>query len=497
MGAPSLTDSPEDDDLRARTVRNVGWVIVEKWGVRLVTLGVFTILTRTVSSESFGLISIVTIFTAILAVFVDAGFSKSLVQRKGLTDLDIVTAFWTSNVIALVAYLIVFFSAPLLETLFDADGLTLVLRIMGISLLIASTSSIPAALLERAMLFRTLAFRNLVGTFSGALVAVPLALLGAGIWAIVAQALATSTAAAIALWARSTWRPKFRYSKVSLRKMAGFGSSVIGIELLNVIAANVDKLIIGLFFGVGPLGLYYVAQRVLNIITELITTVIGKLALTTFSRLQDDRARFSRGFLQLTFASSAVAIPVFGIVAILGYEILPVLFGAKWEGAVPLMQILAISAAFTSLVYFDKNALLASGNPGRAFRLALVENVVGIGLLLATGPFGLIAVAFGRAARLIVVWPYRLTLVRRYIGVDIKRYLLNIMSTLVALLPAGVVYFLFKLTPWPDVNPQFVLYTAPTALLMLIIYGVTLWFICGQGNREIIKRSLRTIRRRK
>lgn len=492
-----MTDSPEDDDLRARTVRNVGWVIVEKWGVRLVTLGVFTILTRTVSSESFGLISIVTIFTAILAVFVDAGFSKSLVQRKGLTDIDIVTAFWTSNMIAVAAYILTFFAAPLLEVLFDAEGLTLVLRIMGISLLIAATSSIPAALLEREMKFRTLAFRNLIGTITGALVAVPLALLGAGIWAIVAQALATSTAAAIALWARSTWRPKFKYSKTSLRKMAGFGSSVIGIELLNVTAANVDKLIIGLFFGVGPLGLYYVAQRVLNIITELITTVIGKLALTTFSKLQDDRARFSRGFLQLTFASSAVAIPVFGIVAILGYQILPVLFGEKWTDAVPLMQILAVSAAFTSLVYFDKNALLAAGHPGRAFRLALVENVVGIGLLLATGPFGLIAVAFGRAARLIVVWPYRLSLVRRYIGVDIKRYLLNIASTLIALIPAGAIFFLAQLTPWSQVAPQFWFYTVPIAALMMLAYGVTLWFVCGSSNRAVIKQTLRTIRRKK
>lgn len=347
------------------------------------------------------------------------------------------------------------------------------------------------------MKFRSLALRNLVGTIAGAIVAVPLALSGAGIWAIVAQALVTATAAAIALWAQSLWRPRLTFSKASLRKMAGFGSSVIGIELLNAIAANVDKFIIGLFFGVGPLGLYYIAQRVLNIITELITTVIAKLALSTFSRLQDDRARFSRAFLQFTFASSAVAIPIFGIVAILGYQILPVLFGEKWIDAVPLMQILAISAAFSSLVYFDKNALLASGNAGRAFKLAIIENIVGIGLLFATGPFGLIAVAIGRAARLIVVWPYRLALVRRYIGVEVKRYLLNLTSTLAALIPAGLVYALFSLTAWPNVEPQFLFYTAPLAALMLLVYGVTLWFICGGTNRSVIKQTLRTIRRRK
>ena len=120
-----------DDDLRGRTLRGIGWIAIEKWGVRLVSLGVFIILTRTVAPEAFGLVSMTSVITTLLLVFVDAGFQKSLIQRESITRQDSSTAFWTSVLIGVLLYIGVFFSAPLFEQILSMSGLTTVLRIVA------------------------------------------------------------------------------------------------------------------------------------------------------------------------------------------------------------------------------------------------------------------------------------------------------------------------------------------------------------------------------
>src|SRR5699024_7113567 len=138
--------------------------------------------------------------TMILFAFVNAGFSKALVQRKVIGPDDATTAFWTSIAIAVVVYGIVFFTAPLLADFMKMGELEPMLRVLGLALFVIALSGIPSALLERDMNFRSLGLRSVIGTVIGAVVAIPMALLGAGAWALIAQTLATMVGGAIALW---------------------------------------------------------------------------------------------------------------------------------------------------------------------------------------------------------------------------------------------------------------------------------------------------------
>jgi O-antigen/teichoic acid export membrane protein len=278
--------------------------------------------------------------------------------------------------------------------------------------------------------------------------------------------------------------------------MLSFGLSVLGLELMNTLQANIDKLLIGSFLGTGPLGIYYIAQRILNILTELLTTVVGKVALTTFSRIQQDRGRLVRAFLQMTFASGAIAVPVFGTVAALGDTIVPYVFGPTTSSSVIIMQILAVSAAFAAIVYVDKNLLLAVGRPRQAFTLGLVENIVGITLLAISLPFGLVIVAIGRAARLFVVWPYRLWLLKRYTGLPVRKYLFNVSVIILAIVPSLGTAVALSASSWSHVNLGFWLYATPVGVIMLVLYFTVLWVCCGQLNRAVIRRSVDSFRRR-
>ena len=483
--------SSSGDNLRRRTLRGILWVAIEKWGVRLMSLAVFVILLRTISAEAFGLVSFATAVSALLQVLVDSGFAKSLVQKKLVDEFDTATAFWTAMAIAGIVYGAIFFLAPIIESASGLSGLTAVLRVMTLAVFFSSASSVPAALLERDLQFKTLGVRNLAGTFVGAAVAVPMAILGLGVWALVTQTLATIVTATVVLWITSSWKPAFRFSFKSLRGMLEFGLSSMGIAFMNALQSNIDKILVNTLVGAQAGGIYFVAQRGIQLITDLITSVIGQVALTSFSKMQDDRERLNRGFLQLTLASCLVAFPVFSIVGSLADIILPFIAGedGEWVEAVPLMQIFAISAALTAIAFFDKQTLLAVGKAKHALLLGIVENVVGIALFVLAAPFGVVALAISRMSRLVFVWPYRLWLLKKFAGIRLTPYLKNILTMACAAAISIAAYVVLSHTEWSDIENPFWMFALPVAIIMASLFAGFAWLFCGANNRKVIRHT--------
>lgn len=475
-----------DDDIRRKATRSIGWVVAERWGSRLLSLLVLVILTRLLEPSEFGLVSLATSVVAVLQVFVDSGFSKSLIQRKQLEPKDASTAFWTSLVMSLVLSGLLIILAPYFATLFSQPDLALVLQVLSIGLPIVALSRTPAALLERDFDFKALSVRQLLGTLIGAAAAIPAAFAGWGVWALVTQTLVTAVVSVATLWASTDWRPRFEYSWVSFRELWGVGSSVLGIELLDAVQANVDKIVVGIFFSTTELGYYFLAQRMGTILIELVTTIISRISFTTFARVQDDIPRVNRIFRQLTFAAAAVSFPVFGLVAVLAPQLVEGLFGSAWTPAVPLMWILAPGWAIGALMYFDRAVLLATRNTGTALGLALFQNVVSIGLIFAFLPLGVAGIAISRLAR-IITWPIRLRILHRIIALRVWKYLTELARCALAIAPILLAIALLQMTPWAHVKPGLWVFAIPAGLIGFVLYALLLWIFAGVENRKVLR----------
>jgi O-antigen/teichoic acid export membrane protein len=474
------------DDLRGRATRSIGWVVLERWSVRLISLLVLVILSRVLTPADFGLLALATSVTAVLQVVSDSGFSRALVQRKSLDARDASTAFWTSLAIAVVLAVALAVAAPLIASLLSAPTLAPILQVLSLALPISALSQVPAALLERNLDFKPLSIRQFVGALCGALVSIPLALVGWGVWALVAQTLVAALAAVIALWASTEWRPRFEYSWTSLRSLWKVGGAILGVDLMDAIQANIDKIVIGALFSPTELGYYFLAQRLGTILIELVTSVIARVSLTTFSRVQDDPIRLNRIFRQLTFAASAVSVGIFGLVAVLAAQIVPALFGPGWADAVPILWILAPGWALGAVMYFDRNALLATGKAASALWLAVLQNVVSVLLVFAFAPFGVLGVAFSRLARF-VTWPVRLVVLRRAVGIHIGKYLLQIARcVLAAILPLGAILAL-QFTPLAEASSAFWTFAVPAGVAGLAFYAALLWVLAGAENRNLMR----------
>jgi len=257
------------------------------------------------------------------------------------------------------------------------------------------------------------------------------------------------------------------------------------IELMNALQSNVDKFIIGIFFSATELGFYFMAQRILTIVMEVVASVLAKISLPTLSRLQNDQARFLSYFYTLTFGSAVIAFPIFGLLIGFGSEITTFLFGTGWDASVPLMILMAPSAMLASVTFFDRSVLLAKGRGGASLSVAAGQFAFGTVVLLAAVPFGLAAVSAGRTIRQVAYWPVRIVALRRYGGVSARSYLARFIPPTVATIGLVGVAWALGLTGWADAPVPIFSFVLPASIICLAVYGGLVLLLGRRDVKEI------------
>ena len=419
-GTPGQDVGP--DDLRTRALAGVFWTATEKWLVRLSTFVGFVILGRLLAPEQFGTVALAMAFISVLGIVTDAGFATYLVQLRDLTARVVNTAFYIALVLGLVlAGGLAALSGPISRAL-DAPALREVLLALAVTLVIAGSSSVPAALLQRQMRFRELAMRQVTATLLSVVVAVTLAFAGAGVWALVAQHLVRTTVAAVALWSFTEFRPRLSFSGSDARRMLGFGSKSMGVQLGSELRDQGEVFLIGALAGPTALGLWTVAGRLVEAIAGLTTSAFGRVSEPVFARLQDDRPRLARVLGKSMAGGGLVLVPVLVGLALTSGDVVPALFGSQWAPAAGIASLLALRGLASGLSAFHRSALMATGHPGAELSLTLGLLVVQLVLVLTLAGGDLMTLAAALAVWMVLGWPVRAVVVRRLVGVPWGTY---------------------------------------------------------------------------
>ena len=418
--------------IRDAAVEGVKWSAIQNWASRGLSTLLFIFLARLLRPEDFGLVALSSVFIALLTIFQEQGLSRTLIQRDELAEDEVDTAFWFGLGAGGVLTILLLFLAPLAGQAFGEPRLTPILRWLSLSFILGGLNSTQAALLYRHLRFKPLAVRSLLATLLSGVLAVGLALNGAGVWALVAQSLAKPAISCVVLWTASDWRPRFRFSRRHLRMLTSFSANILALDLLSFVNRRSDDLLIGAVLGPVALGYYTVAYRLLLTMTDVFTSTVSVVSLPIFSRMQRDLPRLLRAFYAATRMTSALAVPAFVGVAVTAPDIVPVLFGEQWARSIPVMQILTVIGILHSVAFFNRSVMIAVGQPGHALRIALLNAVLNVAFFAVAVRWGIFAVALAYVLRGWLLAPLPLIVLRKSIALNYRDYVRNLMAPLAA-----------------------------------------------------------------
>src|ERR1051325_7212632 len=120
-----------------------------------------------------------------------------------------------------------------------------------------------------------------------------------------------------------------------------FGGTVTLNNVIVYIAYNVDKVLLGKFYGAEALGIYGRAYQLINLPTENLNSTLGFVAFPALSRVQNDPARLRSYFLKGYSLFLSVVVPITMGCALFAPDIIRVLLGSKWNEAAPLFRLMA------------------------------------------------------------------------------------------------------------------------------------------------------------
>ncbi|MDE6629070.1 MAG: oligosaccharide flippase family protein, partial [Muribaculaceae bacterium] len=260
-------------------------------------------------------------------------------------------------------------------------------RVMFLGFILNASAIVQTNRLMKRMDVRMVAVSNALGLFAGSIVAIILALRGAGAWAVVWQTLTLNGVKSLVLWLSSGWRPLWRFSLASRRSFFKIGSAMMASSFLNVLFQNIYSLFIGNRAGLAPLGYYSQADKWSKMGISSLSQVLTSTFLPALSAVQNEPERFRRISARMNRFTAYLLFPCTGLLAVAATPVFHILFGTKWDAAIPLFQLLLARGVFTVLTGLYNNYLIALAHTRTVVAMETLRDTSALLLLFITLPW--------------------------------------------------------------------------------------------------------------
>lgn len=457
--------------LKRHVLSNVSWALAQTWGSKCISFIIFFLIARLLSPSEIGIVATAAILIALLDLVVEQGLGDAIVQKKGLTDVELNSAFVLCSIIGVVMGGLLWIGAPALAVLWGMPALSDVARALCLSLPITALGICPQAVLRRNLEYKALAIRLLVSTAVSGVLGICLAIAGYGAWSLVAQALCMSSLNTLMVWLMRPWCPTALLRIQFLGALYRYGLNVTVSKVLHFFSVRYVELLVSFFLGIVALGVFSVALRIYYMMLQLFSLSMLDISLSLFSAIRGNLDYVRRAYKKAVALSALITIPAFLIVGTLSTEICLVLFGEKWRDAGEVLFYLSILGAIQSVENLNVSLLKAFGRADLDLRVNFAKAVaVTIGFL-ASYHFGLTAVVAALLTSMVVVTPLSYYYVYNISQISMREVIEEIWGSLISAIGAcGVVV---KIKPYLFAEKaEPVLVVVSLLVVAVIVYGL-------------------------
>jgi PST family polysaccharide transporter len=427
------------DELRKLAVRGAGVTLFSgAAGLAIQILGT-VVLARLLTPRDFGLVTMVTTLSLLLANFGFNGLTEAIVQREEIDHALASNLFWI-NLGAGLLLTIGFAAAGSLIARFYHDA-QVQRVVLGISLTIfaTSTSVVHLALLKRAMQFSLVSISDICARVVSVSVSILLGWAGWSYWALVAGAVALPLSATVGAWLMCRWLPGLPRRVVGTGSAIRFAINAYGNFSVNYFSRNTDNLLVGWRFNAQSLGVYKKAYDLFALSAGQFVSSLTVVVVATLSRIKPTSEQYRRYLLAAMTVMAFVGMGLAADLTLVGKDLIRILLGPRWEPAGRIFTFFGPGIGIMILYYTHGWIHLSIGRADRWFRWGIFEFIV-TGLLFIAGlPWGPVGIAVAWTVSFWLLTMPAIWYAGRPIGLGITPVLSAVWKYVVASLLAGTV----------------------------------------------------------
>lgn len=358
------------------------WKLLERFGVTGTQFVLQIILARLLDPAHYGVLSIMIIFTTLANVFIQNGFNSALIQNKDVTEEDYSSVLWVSLGICTVVYGAIFLGAPLVGAFYEMPDIVLPLRVLALMLFPGALNSVQLAKVSREMDFKKVFYSNMGGVLISGVAGIVIALMGGGLWALVAQNMLNIFAACVVMFFTVRLQIRFVCNWQRVKVLFSYGWKLLASSLLDTLYQDLRSLVIGKKYNSDTLGFYNRGKQFPQFIINAVASTTQSVLLPAMSRQQDEREDLKILTRNSIMISSYIVLPVMAGLAGVATPLISLLLTEKWLPCVPYMQIYCFTLAFYPVHMCNLQAINAMGRSDIYLRLEIIKKGIGIAALV-------------------------------------------------------------------------------------------------------------------
>lgn len=393
------------------------WSAIERFATQFIQFLVSIVLARLLTPTDFGVVAIVLVFMTIFQTINESGFNTALIHKLNRTDIDFTTALITNVIIGIVGYFILYFSAPIIARFYDVQGLTEIMRVLGLSLIINSLGIIQNAQFTIRVDFKTQAKASVSAAIISGIIGVWIAYHYKSIYAIVFQNLIYAIFNVIILWILGRWYPKLSFSKKSFRELFSYGYKLILARLISVVFDDIYSLAIGKLYAPSVLAYYNRANSFRQILSKNIVNIIQRVSNPVLCKAQNSNDEMRSLLLKFLTLSSFIVFPLLAILLILGEEIVYVVLGEKWLETATMFYFVCPIGFCYLISTFNRNIFNATGRTDWALKSEFIKKILFVMVFILTMKYDIKILLLGLVFDSFIEMVYDIYYAKKQIGI--------------------------------------------------------------------------------
>ncbi len=383
---------------KSRIVSWLGWAGLDAVSRLALMTGSTIVFSRLLEPRDFGVTALVLTIVTVAAIFVGAPFEEALTQRRRLRATHLRAALGASWLIGIVILAFSIAAGQLLARFYGEPEIAALLPVAMCSIFFSGHSDILTALARRLRKFNEVAYATMLGHVVGIGLALCLAIMGYGLWALVAQRLLVVVARALILQARIGFLITPTWSSAHIGELGRFAGMSFLSRFTDTLTYLAFNNLVQIFYGTSTLGQVNMAMRLIEPIRGAIVATGHNLAFTFFARAGRDLSMLRKLGGEVISQSALLTTPVFAGIAAIAPTLLPLVAGPGWDDAIVIAVCLSIASAIGVPAGLYFTAFSAQARPEFNFYSLVIGLAAGILVLIGFAWLGPISVGLSRIA---------------------------------------------------------------------------------------------------
>lgn len=370
--------------LKKQTVNGAIWTFIDLMLNKGTYLIATIILAKILGPTEFGLIGMISMFVAIGNSLIDSGLTTSLLRLKKISQTDYTTVFYSSILMSVLVYSIIYFSSNSISKFYNQEILNELIRIYCLGFIISSLRGVHAVKLIKELNFKKITRLNMPGNVISTVLAIYMGYMGFGVWSLVALFLTNQIISTIVYWYFVKWTPSLIFDIQCYKFHMRFGYKLVISSQLNIIFENIYNILIGKYFSVRMVGFYERAYAFNNYPTSIISGIIQKVSLPSLSMVKEESTELRSVYRNMMLVTFFFSMSILSFLSIVAKPLFDMLLGPAWSEMIPFFRVLTLSFILYPIHSLNVNILSVFGRSDIFLKLEIYKKILTV-LLVTIG----------------------------------------------------------------------------------------------------------------